>query len=289
MEKLIVTAAIIGNMTSRDKNRHIPILPKEIAESAIESYNAGATICHIHVRDPETEQPSMEFELYQEVVERIRDKCDMIINLTTGSGARLDYDENSKNNPWDTSFLKNPEERIDHVLRLHPEICSLDVGSVNFGPRVFVNLLPHIEKMAYMIKQAGTKVELEVFDMGHISIAKHLIKKGLVNDPPLFQLCMGIPWGIEATFENLIYMHSNLPKNAIWSGFGVGQAEFPMVTVSILMGGHARVGFEDNVYISKGNLSNSNAQFVKKVIHIAKLFDREVADIKETRKILEIV
>jgi uncharacterized protein (DUF849 family) len=288
VEKLIITAAIIGNITSRDKNPHVPILPREIAESAIESYKAGAAICHIHVRDPKTQEQSMKLELYQEVVDRVRDKCDMIINLTTGSGARLTYDENAKDNPWNTSLLKSPEERVDHVLRLRPEICSLDVGSLNFGPRVFVNLVPHVERMARMIKEVGTKVELEVFDVGHINIAKHLIRKGLIENPPVFQLCMGIPWGIEATPENLIHMYSSLPENAIWFGFGVGHAEFPIVTFSMLLGGHARVGFEDNIFISHGILAKSNGQFVEKIIQIAKLFDRDIADVKESRRILGI-
>lgn len=288
MEKLIITVPIIGNITSRDKNPNIPILPREIAQSAIESYEAGAAICHIHVRDPKTQEPSMKFELYHEVVEMIRGKCDMLINLTTSVGARFIYNENSKDNPWDTSFLKSPEERVDHVLRLRPEICSLDVGSLNFGPRVAVNFLSVIEKMASMINEVGTKIELEVFDMGHISIAKHLIQKGLINDPPFFQLCMGIPWGIEATPESLILMRSSLPKNAVWVAFGIGKSQFPITTFSMLMGGHARVGFEDNVYISREILGKSNAQFVEKVIRIAKLFDRDIASVKEAREILGI-
>ena len=281
MEKLIITVAIIGNTTDRSQNPHVPITPKEIAESAIESAKAGAAVCHIHVRDPETGQVSMDFELYREVVKRIRDNSDILINLTTGTGARLVYE-----NGWDTSGLKTPEERVDHVIRLAPELCSLDVGSMNFGPRVFVNLVSHVEAMARMIAQAGVKMELEVFDLGHFRIANHLIRQGLIAGRPLFQLCMGTPWGIEATAPNLVHMHACLPDNAIWCGLGIGAAQFPIVTTSILMGGHARTGFEDNVYISKGVLATSNSQLVEKTVQMAELMGREVATPSEAAQIL---
>src|SRR5512136_417054 len=197
MEKLIITAAIIGGITTREKTLDPPMTPKEIADSAIESYHAGAAVCHIHVRDLQTQLSSMKFELYKEVFDRVREKCDMIINLTTGAGGRLLYDPAS--NTWNTAELKSPEERVEHVVKLKPELCSLDVGTVNFGPRAFINLVSVVEKMAKMIQEVGTKPELEVFDIGHIRIAKHLIRQGLVGDPPLFQLCLGIPWGIDAT------------------------------------------------------------------------------------------
>jgi len=212
VEKVIVTVALVGGITTREKNPNVPMAPKEIAESAIESYHAGAAICHVHVRDPETHAPSSKFELYQEVLERIHEKCDMIVNLSTGFGGRLGYDPGLKGPPWDTLQLKDPEERVEHVVKLKPELCSLDVGTLNFGQRAFVNLVSVVEKMATMIKEAGTKPELELFDIGHIRIANYLVGKGLVEKPPLFQLCLGIPWGIDATVENLVYMRNNLPK-----------------------------------------------------------------------------
>jgi uncharacterized protein (DUF849 family) len=258
--------------------------PQEIAESAIESYHAGAAVCHIHVRDPKTHAPSMKFELYKEVYERIREKCDMVINLSTGSGGRLLYDPQS--NTWNTSELKSPEERVEHVLKLKPELCSLDVGTLNFGPRAFINLVPIVEKMAGLIKEAGVKPELEVFDIGHIRIAKHLIRQGIVAQPPLFQLCLGIPWGIEATTENMVYMRNNLPGETLWYAFAIGAQHFQMAAASMTNGGHARVGFEDNLYIQKNVLAKTNAEMVRKVVEIANLMDREVATAKEARQIL---
>jgi uncharacterized protein (DUF849 family) len=286
MEKLIITAAMIGGITTREKNPYPPMTPREIAESAIESHKAGAAVCHIHVRDPQTQASSMKFELYKEVYDRIRDQCDMIINLTTGTGGRLLYDPAS--GVWNTAELKSPEERVEHVLKLKPELCSLDVGTLNFGPRAFINLVSIVEKMAKMIKDAGVKPELEVFDIGHIRIAKHLIQQGLVEKPALFQLCLGIPWGIEATTENMIYMRNNLPADCLWYAFGIGPTHFSMAAASIINGGHARVGFEDNLFIRKNVMATSNAEMVKKVVEIANLLDREVATSKEARKILKL-
>lgn len=284
MDKLIITVAIIGGITTREKTPYPPMTPQEIAESAIESYHAGAAVCHIHVRDPKTHAPSMKFELYKEVYERIREKCDMVINLSTGSGGRLLYDPQS--NTWNTSELKSPEERVEHVLKLKPELCSLDVGTLNFGPRAFINLVPIVEKMAGLIKEAGVKPELEVFDIGHIRIAKHLIRQGIVAKPPLFQLCLGIPWGIEATTENMVYMRNNLPGETLWYAFAIGAQHFQMAAASMTNGGHARVGFEDNLYIQKNVLAKTNAEIVRKVVEIANLMDREVATAKEARQIL---
>jgi uncharacterized protein (DUF849 family) len=288
MDKLIVTVAIIGAITTREKTPHPPMTPQEIADSAIEAGRAGASVCHIHVRDPITHQPSMKFEHYKEVFDRIRDKCDMIINLSTGSGGRLFYRPKSDGYLWDTSGLKSPEERVEHVVKLKPELCSLDIGSLNFGPYAFINLVSMVEQMAKMIREAGTKPELEVFDIGHIRIGHHLIRQGLIPDPPLFQLCLGIPWGIEATTENMVYMRNNLPPNCLWYAFAIGPQHFPMAAASIINGGHARVGFEDNLYIKKGVMAKSNAEMVKKAVEIATLFDREVATPQEARQILRL-
>ena len=286
MDKLIITVAVIGGTTTREKTPYPPMTPQEIAESAIESYHAGAAACHIHVRDPQTHASSMKFELFKEVYERIREKCDMVINLSTGSGGRLFHDP--KSNIWNTSELKSAEERVEHVLKLKPDLCSLDVGTLNFGVRVFVNLVPIVEKMAGLIQEAGVKPELEVFDIGHIRIAKNLIRQGLVQNPPLFQLCLGIPWGIEATTENMVYMRNNLPDDALWYAFAIGAQHFQMATASMINGGHARVGFEDNLYLKKNVLAKSNAEMVRKVVETANLMDREVATAKEARRILGV-
>ena len=287
MDKLIITVALIGNVTTREKSPHPPMTPKEIAESAIESFHAGAAGCHVHVRDPITHAASMEFELYREVFERIREESDLIINLTTGSGGRLYY--NPKTKAWDISGLKTPEERVEHVLRLRPEICSLDIGTMNMGNWAFINLVSMVEKMAALVREAGVKPEMEVFDVGHIGLARDLARKGLVGEPLLFQLCLGISGGIGATLEDMVFMCGHLPKNATWSAFGVGPAHFPIAAASIVAGGHVRVGFEDNLYLEPGVLAMSNAQMVRKVVEIAHNLGREAATPEEARRILGVL
>lgn len=281
--KVIITCAVTGSIPTREKHPKLPVNPAEIAKSALEAHRAGAAICHIHVRDPETGLPSMKYELYEEVFHRIREGCDMLINLTTGAGGRISVD---KHGQCDVSRFRTPEERVAHVVKLKPELCSLDVGTLNFGDFIFANPLANVEVMAGEIQKAGVKPELEVFDMGHISIAKHLIAKGLVDPPPLFQLCMGISWGIPATVRNFVAMHENLPEGAVFAGFGIGATEYPMVTQCVLLGGHLRVGMEDNLYISKGVLADSNAELVEKAAEIARLLGKEIASVEETRQIL---
>jgi uncharacterized protein (DUF849 family) len=176
--------------------------------------------------------------------------------------------------------------RVEHVLRLRPELCSLDVGSMNFGPFVFVNALSHIERMAEEIRDAGVKPELEVFDIGHIEIANHLIQTGRVKRPAIFQLCMGIRWGIPATSENMVAMKSALPAEAIWAGFGAGPTTFNMVAQSVLLGGNVRIGFEDTFYVEKGKKAKSNRELVEKTVAIVRLLGKEPASVSETRSIL---
>jgi len=284
--KTIVTLAVTGSIGDKSKHPDLPVTPKEIAESAVEACTAGASVVHIHVRDPETAAPSMAFELYEETVQRIRGASDMLINLTTGAGARIVPDDAEPISLAPGTMWWGPEKRTEHVVRLKPEICSLDVGSMNFGPRVFANVLPHIEAMAARIKEAGVRPELEVFDMGHIHIARHLIEKGLVNGPPVFQLCLGIQWGMPATSKHMLMMREELPKDAIWGGFGVGPASFPMVAQSALIGGNVRVGFEDNFYLGPGTPAKSNAELVEKAVTILRALGREPASPSEARDML---
>ena len=286
MEKLIITAAMIGGITTREKNPHPPMTPREIAESAIECHKAGASVCHIHVRDPHTQASSMKFELYKEVFDRVRDRCDLIINLTTGAGGRLLYDPAS--GTWNTAELKSPEERVEHVLKLKPELCSLDVGTLNFGPRAFINLVSVVEKMAKMIKDAGVKPELEVFDAGHIQIARRLLSLGLVEKNAHFQICMGTRMGVAGTPRNAMFMAESLPAGVTWSIFGVAATQFPMAMMGVLLGGHIRVGFEDNLYLRKGQLAKSNAELVRHSVGLIRSLDREVATVEEARKILSL-
>ncbi|OPX36232.1 MAG: NADPH:quinone reductase [Desulfobacteraceae bacterium 4484_190.2] len=287
--KVIVTVAVTGAVGDKSKHPALPVTPKEIAESAIEAHSAGASVAHIHVRDPETAEPSMAFELYQEVVERIRGSSDILINLTTGAGARIVPDDSNPVGLGPGTTWSSPEKRVEHVVRLKPELCSMDVGSMNFGPRVFANAVPHIQNMASLIKEAGVKPELEVFDLGHIEIAKSLLEKGLVESPPVFQLCLGIPWGIPANSKNMLLMNECLPSDAIWAGFGIGRASFPMVAQSALLGGYVRVGFEDNFYVSHGVPAKGNAQLVEKAVSILRVLDKQPASPTEAREILGLI
>jgi uncharacterized protein (DUF849 family) len=287
-KKLVVTVSVTGSIGDRKGNPAIPVTPEEIAASALGAYEAGASVAHIHVRDVETGKPSMEFKLYEEVVERIRDQSNMIINLTTGPGARFIPDNRDPMGLAPESTLCIPERRIEHVLRLKPEICSLDVGSMNFGPHVFVNYLGHVEWMSEKIRDAGVKPELEVFDMGHVEIARHLLHTERVNRPPLFQLCMGIHWGMPATSENMIIMKNALPDGAIWAGFGIGATSFDMIAQSVLLGGNVRIGFEDTLYVEKGKLASSNRQLVERAVAIMRVLGREPATADEARGLLQL-
>ncbi len=281
--KLIVTVAVTGAVGDKSKHPLLPVTPKEIADSALEAWSQGAAVAHIHVRDPITGEPSMDCELYSEVVERIRGSSNMLINLTTGAGARIIPTDSDPPGLGPGTTWSTPEKRTEHVVRLKPEFCSLDVGSVNFGDRIFANLVPHVEAMASMIRQSGAVPELEVFDMGHISIARSLIEKGLVKPPCVFQLCLGIRWGIPASSKNMMMMKEALPEDAIWGGFAIGSDSFPMVAQAALLGGNVRVGFEDNFFISRGKPARSNAELVEKAVRIIRALDREPATPDEIR------
>lgn len=273
MDNLIITAAIVGSSPTKEMNPAVPYTPKEIADSAIECWNAGASIAHIHVRDPKTGKPESKIELFGEVLDRIRTDTDMIVNLTT-SGLNLTGSEDEL-----------IEKRLEPVV-LHPDICSLDVGSMNFGKSVFLNSPKWAETAAMRMKEAGVKPEIEVFDLGHLRQAKHLMDLNLIQNPPLFQLCMGIKWGMEATHENLVHIHQQLPTNSVWSVLGVGASQIPMTTMALSMGGHVRVGFEDNIYLQKGTLAPSNSAFVERTVKLSNLMGRDVASPSETRSIL---
>jgi uncharacterized protein (DUF849 family) len=285
MDKLIVTVAVTGSVTPTDKTPKIPVTPKEIADSAVECYREGASIAHIHVRDPLTKKPSMNLSLYAEVVDLIKNQCDMIINLTTGIGARIVMTQEEKEEAGEGLFT-TPERRTDHIVQLKPEMCSLDVGTMNFGTWIFANPYPVVREMAAIVRDAGVKPELEVFDVGHVEIARRLIKEGLVQLPAHFQCCMGVSGGVPATPKNLLHMMETIPEGSTWSVLGVGAAQFPMASLAMVLGGHVRVGFEDNLYLSKGVLAENNAQFVRKVAEMARMLDRELASPDEVREIL---
>jgi 3-keto-5-aminohexanoate cleavage enzyme len=271
MRKVIITAAVAGSRPTREMNPATPYSPQEIAEAAVDSWRAGASITHIHVRDPKTGAPDFKMDYFIEVMERIRKQCDIIINLTT-SGLRL-------------TGPNMIEERLQPVT-LRPEICSFDLGSLNFQDKVFYNPPEWGEAAPKRMREYDVKPEIEVFDVGHIYQAIHYIERGLIENPPYFQLCMGTRWGIEATPENLLFMKSKLPSDARWSVLGVGRAQLQMITMAILLGGNIRVGFEDNIYLREGVLAKSNAQFVKMAANLVTSLQCEVATPNEARDIL---
>lgn len=273
MEKLIITAAVIGSVPTRDKNPHAPYSPSEIAEEALRCWRAGAAVVHVHVRDPETGNPAFEKGLFAEVVERVRADSDMLINLTTSA-----------------FNLEGPDvgEKRLMPLELSPDLCSLDIGSLNFRGRVFVNPPDWGEMAAQRMREAGVKPEIEAFDSGHLAQARYLVEKGLVDDPPYFQICLGVAWGAEADLESLLAMKARLPKGSQWSVLGTGPSQLPITTHALLLGGHVRVGFEDNMYLSRGVLAETNAQFVERAVTLARLLQREVATCEEARSILGI-
>jgi uncharacterized protein (DUF849 family) len=285
--KVMIACALTGAAASRDKNPALPVTPEEIAQSGLDAARAGAAIVHIHVRNPETGGPSMALEYYREVVDRIRSSdVDVIINLTTGPGARFFPSDNDPRTGDASSTITTPAERIRHVLELKPEICSLDLGSMNMGNFVFVNAVPHVEQMAAGIRDAGVMPELEVFDPSHVLLAQRLVKSGLVKSPSLAQICLGVGGGAPASPETMIYMKSLLPENCTWFTFGVGRFQFPMVAQALLLGGHVRVGMEDNLYLSYGKLAPSNAALVEKAADIIRIMDEEVATAAEARQML---
>lgn len=266
--KVIVTCAVTGAADTTKKSPYIPITPKEIADAAIEAAKAGACIAHIHVRDPKTGGMSHDPALYKEVVERIRgSETDVIINMTAGGGGDWipSIADPAVGGPG--TFMQTPEERHQPVGDLLPEICTLDCGSLNFGDQLYISPADWLRKHARLIQASGVKPELECFDTGHLRFAKQLVDEGLIDGEPLFQFCLGIPWGAVADVQTLLYMCDKLPANAHWSAFGIGRHQMPIAVQAMLLGGNIRVGLEDNLYLERGTFA-TNAQLVDRVVSI---------------------
>ena len=285
--KVMISCAVTGSADTPGRNPAVPVTPAQIAQSAIDAAKAGAAIVHIHVRNPETTRPSMNAAHYREVVERIRDSgIDVLINLTTGPGARFSPGAEDPLQPGPGTTMKSAAERVQHIVELKPEICSLDMGSMNMGPYVFVNTPGYLETMAVAIRDAGVLPELEVFEAGHLLLAKRLIETGHIKAPGMFQICLGISWAQPATPEAMSYMRSLLPANSPWFAFGISLHQFPMVAQAVLLGGHPRVGLEDNIYLEKGKLAPSNAALVEKAAKIIEILGYIVATPSDAREIL---
>ena len=281
---VVVTCALTGSFDTRGTNPAVPVTPEEIAQSALDAAAAGAAVVHIHVRDPATAKASMELALYREVVERIRGRnADVVLNLTTGAGGRYVPGDEDPAVAAPGTTLANAEERTRHVVLLRPELCTLDVATMNFGEHAFLNTPAQLRSMAALAREGSAKPEIEVFDLGHIELARHLIAEGHLDSPPLFQICLGIPWGAPATPEAMIAMRDRLPEDAVWSGFGTGRAEFPMLAMAAILGGHVRVGLEDNLYLSRGVLAPSNAALVERAAALLAGLDCRPASPDEAR------
>lgn len=287
--KTIITCSITGGGAITERSKYVPITPAQIAESAIGAARAGAAIVHVHVRDPDTGAPSMELGLYREVVTRIRASgVDVLINLTTGVGARYAPGVDDPAVAGAGTNFVHPDRRVQHVLELKPEICSLDVGSANFAHYVIMNTPPHLTRMAELIRHAGVKPELEVFELGHIRYARKMIDDGEIEGSPLFQLCLGIPWAADAAPNTMMAMHQALPANAQWSGFGISTALWPMVAQAFLLGGNVRVGLEDSLYMSRGVLAPTNAILVERAVSIIQSLGGQPASADDARQMLNI-
>ncbi|MFL5046521.1 MAG: 3-keto-5-aminohexanoate cleavage protein [Xanthobacteraceae bacterium] len=285
--KVMISCAVTGSADTPAKNPAVPVTPQQIAASALDAAKAGAAIVHIHVRDPQTTRPSMDIAHYREVVERIRGSgSDVLINLTTGPGARFIPGAEDPLKPAPGTTLRPPQERVRHVVELKPDICSLDMGSMNMGSTVFINTPASLETMAVAIREAGVMPELEVFEAGHLLLAKRMIETGHIRAPTLFQICLGIAWSQPATPEAMSYMRSLLPADCTWFAFGISLHQFPMVAQAVLLGGHPRVGLEDNLYLEKGKLAPSNAALVEKAAKIVEVLGDQVATPADARQIL---
>jgi 3-keto-5-aminohexanoate cleavage enzyme len=272
MEKVIITAAITGSRITRNVTPHIPITPDEIVQSAVECWNTGTAIVHIHVRDPKTGLGTQNVDLFRQVVGPLREKTDLLLCLTT-SGIP------GRNIPI--------EERL-RSLELEPELASFDAGSINLGGTVFINTPDFLEAAANKMKEKGVKPELEIFDVGMIVTCLRMRDQGYFDEPLHFQFVLGTPWGSPATPKSFLHLYEHIPRNSTWSIIGIGKGHLPMSMMGLIMGGHIRVGMEDNIYYQRGELAKSNAQFVERIVRIAREYGREVATPAEARGILAL-
>jgi uncharacterized protein (DUF849 family) len=285
-QEVIVTCAITGAGDTVGKHPAIPVTPQQIADSAIEAAKAGAAIAHMHVREPSTGKGSRKTEYYREVVQRVRDSgTDVIINLTAGMGGDLEIDDQDPRKAGPGTDLVNALERLVHVEELLPEICTLDCGTLNFGDgnMIYVSTPNQLRAGAKRIRELGVKPELEVFDTGHLWFAKRMHEEGLLEEPPMFQLCLGIPWGAPADTNAMKAMRDMLPAGAVWAGFGIGRMQMPMVAQAVLLGGNVRVGLEDNIWLDRG-VHASNGSLVQRAVEIVRLMGARTLTPAEARK-----
>ncbi len=269
MEKLIITAALVGAELTRSDTPYLPLTPAEIAEEAVRACNAGASVLHLHARDGEG-NPTQDRKAYREIINRVRERCDAVIQVSTGGAVGM-----------------SPEERLQPVS-LGPEMASLTAGTVNFGDEVFHNPRDLMVRFAEAMREHGVKPEIEIFDAGMVANALWLVRKGLVDEPLHFDFVLGVPGALPAGMKNLLYLSESIPPGSTWSVAGIGPSQLPMAAAAVIMGGHARVGLEDNIFYRKGEKSEGNAPLVERVVRIARELERDVALPQEARAILGI-
>ena len=285
---VFITCAVTGSGDTAGKSEHVPVTPEQIAASAIDAAKAGAAVVHCHVRDPETGAPGRDIDLYREVTDRIRSSdTDVVLNLTTGMGGDIVIGSVEEPLPLDPdgTDMAGASERIAHVRECLPEICTLDVGSMNFGEGNYImsNTTATLDEMARQIRELGVRPELELFDTGHLWYAKSMAERGLFAGPVLAQLCMGVPWGAPSDLNTLMAMVNNIPDDWVFSAFSIGADQLRYVAAAMLTGGNVRVGLEDNLYLERG-VKATNAMLVERAVQIIEATNETVmtpADVRE--------
>ncbi|MEM7280451.1 MAG: 3-keto-5-aminohexanoate cleavage protein [Pseudomonadota bacterium] len=290
--EVFITCAVTGSGGTQDKSEHVPRSPAQIAASAIDAAKAGAAVVHCHVRDPETGKPGRDTAWYKELTERIRDaEVDVVLNLTAGMGGDLTFGSPESPLPLaeNGTDMVGAAERMEHVRQCLPEICTLDCGTMNFAEADYVmtNTPGLIEAMAHIANEVGVRIEIEAFDTGHLWLAKHLVQQGIIPDPVLVQLCMGIPWGAPDDLNTLMAMVNNVPEGWTYSAFSIGRNEMPYVAAAVLAGANVRVGLEDNLYLDKGVLA-TNAQLVERAATIVTNMGCRIIGPQEVRDKLKL-
>ena len=286
-QKVFITCAVTGNLTTPEQTPHLPITPAEIAEACLGAAEAGAAIVHIHVREPSTGKPSMELAYYQDVVERIRAKnTQLILNITTGPGGRFVPSTDQPRVAAAGTTLIAPEKRVEHIAALRPDICTLDLNTMNSGREVVINPPGNVRRMAKVIREVGVKPEIELFDSGDIALMNDLLRDNTLDGPVLCSFVMGVRYGFQPSPETVIYARNMLPPDAQFTAIGIGTTSFHNVAQSYLCGGHVRVGLEDAVYLSRGQLAPSNAAMVEKARRIVEELGGAIASPREAREII---
>jgi uncharacterized protein (DUF849 family) len=288
MAETIITCAVTGSLTRPQDNPNLPVTPEEIANSALEAADAGAAILHLHVRHTDG-RPSMELDHYREMVRLIRRKNnEVILNITTGPGGRFQPgDEDPKIAGPRTNFV-TADRRVEHIVDLKPEICTLDLNTMTFGSEIVINTPPYVKRMSEIIYDNGVRPEFELFDSGDINLLRDFLDAGVFRGPPLASLVLGVKYGFAANSETMFYARNLLPRDTIWTGFGIGRMAFPMLAQAYVLGGHVRIGMEDTIKLSRTELVKSNAELVERAASIVRLLGGTVASGGRARQLLKL-